>query len=130
MSTINAYRSAQVLTAPPEQLVVLLLERAVREQDEAIAAMERGARQAWIANLNHCRAIFVELQIALDHTVAPGLTATLHGLYSGALRKIAEASRTGDIEITTQLRDATAILHQAWIEVLHAPPEDAARDVA
>jgi flagellar secretion chaperone FliS len=130
MSLISAYRSAQVLTAPPEQLVVLLLERAVREEDEAIAAMERGARQAWIAHLNHCRAIFVELQIALDHTVAPGLTATLHSLYAGALRKITEASRTGNIEVTLQLRDATAVLHEAWIQVLHAPPESAEREVA
>lgn len=126
MTTVHAYRSTQVLTAPPEQLIVLLLERAVREQNEAIEAMERGARQAWIAHLNHCRSIFLELQIALDHTVAPGLTAQLHALYGGAMRKIGEASRTGNVEVMRSLLVATETLHEAWIEVLHAVDESQA----
>lgn len=114
MPRIQAYRTTQLHSAPNEQVLILLLERALRDQDEAIDAMERGARLTWVAQLNHCRAIFVELQSALDHAVAPELTRNLHQVYAWVLHQLARAAKDGNLEVLQAVRRVTVTLHEAW----------------
>lgn len=130
MSTIDAYRSAQIQHAPPEQILLLLLERAVKDQSAALDAMDRGARLTWVAQLNHARSIFIELQSALDHTLSPQLSRHLHEVYGWALHHLARAARDGDPELLRAVQTVTLSLHEAWTAAIEQSYADAEEIVA
>lgn len=130
MPTIDAYRSAQVQHAPPEQILLLLLERAVKDQSAALDAMERGARLTWIAQINHARSIFIELQSALDHTLSPQLSRHLHEVYGWALHHLARSAREGDPELLRAVQKVTLSLHEAWTAAIEQSYADAEEIVA
>lgn len=125
MSTIDAYRSAQIQHAPPEQILLLLLERAVKDQSAALDAMDRGARLTWVAQINHARSIFIELQSALDHTLSPQLSRHLHEVYGWALHHLARAARDGDPELLRAVQTVTLSLHEAWTAAIEQSYADA-----
>ena len=106
-----------------EQILLLLLERAVRDETAAMAAMAAGDRPGWIRELVHCRRIYVELLSALDHMVAPELVANLRRLYSWALYHLNEASRTGNRETVQRVQEATTNLYEGWMEAIASPAE-------
>src|SRR3954471_10462833 len=62
----NAYTEASVLTAPPERLVLMLYDGAIRFLRQGAAALRQGERTHARDRLRRADAILDELNITLD----------------------------------------------------------------
>jgi flagellar protein FliS len=120
MRGISAYRSVRNQSASPEKLLVMLYERAIQDQGDAIAFIEEDDLSSAIPLLQRTREIFIELMSALDTDEAPELSGNLQRLYLWGVRELIRASREGSkapIEATLQM---TRELHSAWVQVVEA----------
>ena len=85
MRGIAQYEKSRVETASQQQVVVLLARTAYRKLVEAEDVLDQPS--ALNARLHHVRAIFMELNQALDHDLAPELCANLSRLYVWAIKE-------------------------------------------
>ena len=104
-----------------EQLLLLLLERAMRDEAAAIQAIAENDRPRWIGEIVHARSIYLELLSALDHSVAPEVTQNLRRTYTWALHQLSEACRTGESVTVQRVLEATASLYEGWMEAIASP---------
>jgi len=65
-SAKHAYTSSSVMTAPPQKLVVMLYDGAIRFLRQSATAMRTGNREVTVNRLNRAGAIIDELNISLD----------------------------------------------------------------
>lgn len=134
MHGIAAYNRTST-NSPNEQILLLLLEQAIKNQNRAIAAMEEGNRTAWATEIHNCRAIFLELVGSLDTSMAPEIARNLQQTYGWCLHHLQEASKTGNAETVRSVLRVTDLLHSTWAEAVQkwyeehgsSPFEDAER---
>lgn len=125
MTDLSMYRRNALAEVPADQLLLRLYERAITDMDDAERAMRDGARMAWIEAINHARAIVVELQLALDPSVAPALARSLHQAYAWMRLQLTVASRAADIELLRAVRAVTVQLYETWRQVVDLARPDA-----
>jgi flagellar protein FliS len=111
----DAYRDSAVLTAGPEQLVVLLFEGAVRFGRQAQAALEAGQERQAFNRIERVVAILDELLATLDLETGGELAERLQALYVWCRRCLIEArversvAKVGHVvRLLDELRDAWA----------------------
>jgi flagellar protein FliS len=80
-TTLGAYRTAQVLTAAPSRLVLLLFDGAVRNVKAARTALDRQDHPQFVQALSRAHAIIGELGDALDHRAGGEIAGNLARLY-------------------------------------------------
>ncbi len=117
MHGIAAYNRTTT-NAPNEQLLLMLLEQAIRNQNRAIACMEEGNRTAWAAEIHNCRAIFLELVGSLDTSMAPEIARNLQQTYGWCLHHLQEAAKTGNADTVRSVLRVTDLLHSTWVEAV------------
>ena len=117
MHGIAAYNRT-VTQAPNEQILLMLLEQAIRNQNRAIEAMEEGNRSVWASELHNCRAIFLELVGAIDAEMAPEIAKNLQQTYGWCLHHLQEATKTGNADTVRSVLRVTEILHSTWIQAV------------
>lgn len=120
MRGISAYKSVRNQSASPEKLLVLLYERAIQDQVDAIAFIDEGDLTNAIPLLQRTREIFIELMSALDTGEAPELSGNLQRLYLWGVRQLIRASREGSTEPIQSTLQMTRELHGAWVQVVEA----------
>lgn len=120
MRGISAYKSVKRQSASNETLLVMLYERAIQDQEDAIALLREGQVGPAVPLLQRTREIFIALMEALDHESAPELSANLRRLYFWAVRELIRASRDGDATAIEATLAMTRELHSAWIEAVAA----------
>lgn len=118
MHGIAAYTRTATQAAPNEQILLMLLEQAIRNQNRAIAAMEEGNRSAWAAEIHNCRAIFLELVGAIDADVAPEIARNLQQTYGWCLHHLNEANKTGSTDTVRGVLRVTELLHSTWVQAV------------
>jgi len=118
MHGIAAYNRTTTQAAPNEQILLMLLEQAIRNQSRAIAAMEEGNRSAWATEIHNCRAIFLELVGAIDTDVAPEIARNLQQTYGWCLHHLNEANKTGSAETVRGVLRVTELLHSTWVQAV------------
>jgi flagellar protein FliS len=112
-TAVNRYKQVLVTTSSPGQVLLALYNGIFRFLNGANAAFQQGQHARGREQLSRARAIINELDIALDHDVAPELCANLQSLYAFSLDRLQKASFEGDsrmiddvIRVLTPLRDA------------------------
>ena len=118
MNALQSYTAVSHQSASPEQLIILLYERAIKGQIIAIDRLEEGDRKGASSELRRCREIFIELASALDHVVAPELSGNLHQLYMWTIRELLQVSQSGDPAALEHTLDMSQTLYEALREVL------------
>ena len=118
MHGIAAYNRTTTTAAPNEQILLMLLEQAIRNQNRAIAAMEEGNRSAWASEIHNCRAIFLELVGAIDTDVAPEIARNLQQTYGWCLHHLQEANKTGSPDSVRSVLRVTELLHSTWVQAV------------
>jgi flagellar biosynthetic protein FliS len=118
MHGIAAYNRTTTNAAPNEQILLMLLEQAIRNQNRAIASMEEGNRSAWSAEIHNCRAIFLELVGAIDAEIAPEIAKNLQQTYGWCLHHLQEANKVGNAEQVRSVLRVTELLHSTWIQAV------------
>jgi flagellar secretion chaperone FliS len=112
----QAYRESAVLTASPEQLVVMLYDGAGRFLRQAEAALSEGAVAHSHDRLNRAEAIIDELLATLDMdqgTVAERLQA----IYIYCKRCLMEGRRERDVAKVRLVARLLGELRDAWAQV-------------
>jgi flagellar protein FliS len=109
----QAYRESSVLTASPEQLVVMLYDGAARFLRQAEVAMGEQAWQHAYDRLARGEAIIDELLATLN-LEAGELAERLQGIYVFCKRCLVEARMERSPEKVTHVISLMADLREAW----------------
>ena len=115
----NAYRESAVLTATPEQLVVMLYDGANRFLTQSAVAMRE--RRAGLAGekLRRAEAIIDELLATLDMSVGD-VAERLQALYVFFKEHLSTARREQDAGKVEEVARFMAELRTAWAQVTGA----------
>jgi flagellar secretion chaperone FliS len=115
------YKTVQVSTCSPAQLVLLLLEGAIRFAAEADTAIAAGDRARAGERIGRCHAVLEELAAGLDMTDTTGLCDNLLGVYSFAMRRLIDANLKQDREILAEVPRVVRPIREAWAQLLGKP---------
>jgi flagellar secretion chaperone FliS len=112
----QAYREASVMTASPEQLVVMLYDGAVRFLRQAEGAMLDGTWMAASEKLSRAEAIIDELLATLDMD-AGEIAERLQAIYVFCKTRLIEARLERDPGRVDQIGRLLAGLRDAWSQI-------------
>jgi flagellar secretion chaperone FliS len=125
-SAKQAYTESSVLTATPEQLVVMLYDGAIRFLTQAAAALRAGDRQQSTARLRRAEAIIAELNMTLDMQRGGEVAGRLRSIYLFAKRHLIEAQLKSDPERIDHVIGLLSELRESWAELAHRHGRQAA----
>jgi flagellar protein FliS len=125
-STSHAsYRESAILTAPPEQLVIMLYDGLHRFLLQAAAAVREGRAAEAGERVGRATAIIDELQCTLD--VSAGEVAErLSGIYVFCRRELAEGLFERDADKIEHIDALLRELREAWAHAAAAAPSQSA----
>lgn len=110
---LDRYKSNNVMTASPAQLVTLLYDRLVLDLQRAEGAAIAGDHAVCTDNVAHAQEIIMELRASLDVSKwsgGPGLAE----LYSFLLRELIAANVAKDAARIATCREIIEPLRDAW----------------
>ncbi|MEF8982571.1 flagellar export chaperone FliS [Thiohalorhabdus sp.] len=129
-NSIGAYRRTQVETARPEEVLLQLMEKAVRHARQGQARGEAkdpvGAREHAVRLLN----IVTELDGSLDREQGGELVEELQALYAYLIREISEGNRKGEFERLADVESVLRTLYQGWKDAVAELQEQAGDNAA
>ena len=114
----NQYLANTVLSASPEQLMLMLYDGAGRFLAQAIQAIEEGQVDKRAHFINKASAIVSEFAATLDRTQAPALAEDLTALYGYMLRRMMQANLKNDTEPLVEVKGLLADLRATWAEAI------------
>lgn len=117
----DAYRESAILTASPEQLVVLLYDGALRFLRQAQAAGGEGAAQHARDRLDRAEAIIDELLATLDMDAGGELAQRLEGIYVFCKRCLMEARIERDLAKVATVVRLLSELRESWAALAGKP---------
>ena len=118
MSPTNPYLEAQILTASPEKLQLMMLEATMRDANEAIEHLEGGRIDMAHERLERAQSIVAELLAALDAEVDADLCARTAGLYNYVYQRLAEANVRHEVAPIRQALEILQSQRDTWREAV------------
>ena len=109
----HAYAEASVMTAPPERLVVMLYDGAIRFLTQAAEAMRAGHRERARERMRRAEAVIDELNLSLDMSHGE-IPQRLRSLYLFAKRQIVLSNLRGDPVHLDRLVPLLGELRESW----------------
>jgi flagellar protein FliS len=114
-----AYQQQSILTAPPERLVVMLYDGALRFFFQAAVAMREGTRVKAEEKLRRGEAIVDHLLETLDMS-AGEIAQNLEGIYVFCKRLLMEARMEQDATKVEKVRELLGELRESWAQIAGA----------
>jgi len=118
MNPYVKYQENQILSATPEQILLLLFDGAVRFTRQAINALEEGNLTGFYHGISKSMAIITEFSSSLDHTVGGELAEELDALYNFMVRELLQANLHKDIEKLRVVEKLLVDLRGTWGEAI------------
>ncbi len=112
------YKTTQISTATPGQLVVMLYDGAIKFCKMAKFGIEQKNIETANNNLIKVQNIIQELKVSLDMKAGGDLSETLDALYEYMLRRLIEANMKKDVKIITEVQKNLEELREAWVEAV------------
>ena len=112
----QAYTESSVLTAPPEKLVVMLYDGAIRFLNVAAAAMRNGDQVQARERIRKADAILDQLNFSLDMSHGE-LPARLRSIYLFCKRHLIQANIHKDPVAIETVVGLLAELREAWDKI-------------
>ncbi|HHW07808.1 MAG TPA: flagellar export chaperone FliS [Clostridia bacterium] len=113
----QAYQQNQVMTAPPEKLVAMLYEGAVRFLTQAAQACEARNIPEAHQNLIKAQNIIAELMSNVNRDVGE-VGENLFLLYDFMYRRLVEANVKKDVKIILEVKELVESLRDTWQEAV------------
>jgi len=113
-NTANAYLRTKVLTAPPEQLRLMLLDGAIRFATQGREAMERKDFEGIYNGVSQCRNIVFELMTTIGPEVEAGLAQRVRALYTYMYTRLLEASTERNASKLGEVIDLLRYERDTW----------------
>jgi len=113
---MSQYQNNQVLTATPEQILIMLYDGAIRFSHQAIQAINAGDKQTQNTKIGRAMAIVCELSNTLDHKIGGEIAADLDALYGFMIKEFTRANIEGDPQALETVVNLLSELREAWVE--------------
>jgi flagellar secretion chaperone FliS len=110
----RAYTESSILTAPPERLVVMLYDGAIRFLKQAAAAERNGHHQLFLERLRRGEAIIDELNVTLDMAQGGEVATRLRSIYLFCKRHLVEAHLKRDASHVDEVVRLLTDLRESW----------------
>jgi flagellar secretion chaperone FliS len=110
----RAYTESSILTAPPERLVVMLYDGAIRFLKQAAVAQRGGQHQMFLDRLRRGEAIIDELNVTLDMSQGGEVAARLRSIYLFCKRHLVEAHLKRDASHIDEVVRLLTDLRESW----------------
>jgi flagellar protein FliS len=111
-----AYTEASVMTAPPERLVVLLYDGAIRFLHQSAAALRVGRRDTARERLRRAQAIIDELSRSLDMSQGE-IAVSLRSIYSFCSRHLIDSTLHADPAGYEKVAELLSGLRESWAAI-------------
>ena len=118
MNPYAKYQENQILSATPEQLLLLLFDGAVRFTRQAIDALDEGNLPGFYHGVSKSMAIITEFSSSLDHSIGGELAEELDALYNFMVRELLQANLHKDIEKLRVVEKLLVDLRGTWGEAI------------
>lgn len=112
----QAYRRTQIETAPPEQLILMLYDGAIRFARSARRAIEAGDRQKAHRDLTRTQDVISELISSLDLEAGGEIAANLYRLYRYLYQRLVQANVGKKVEPIDEVIHLITELREGWYE--------------
>lgn len=112
MNPYQQYKENAILTASPEELVLMLYNGIIRFIDEAKTALQKKDYVETNAKIQRAQDIITELMLTLDMNY--DISKNLYNLYDYMLRRLIDANVKKDIEILDEVRGFAVDLRDTW----------------
>jgi flagellar secretion chaperone FliS len=122
-SARQAYTESSVLTAAPEQLVVMLYDGAIRFLRQSAEAMRAGNREHSRNRMSRAEQVIDELNYALD-TSYGDVPQNLRRIYLFAKRQLVRANLDGDADRIDGVARMLADLRESWATIAQRVQEE------
>ena len=109
----RAYTESSILTAPPERLVVMLYDGAIRFLKQAVVAESSGQHQMFLDRLRRGEAIIDELNVTLDMSQGE-VASRLRAIYLFCKRHLVEAHIKRDMSCIDEVIRLLTDLRESW----------------
>jgi len=113
----HQYQRAQVESASPTRLIVLLYEGAVRFCSLAQDAMRKKDLEAQNLNLIRAQRIIAELLASLNRTAGGEVALNLARIYTHLLAELVRANLYDDIDALSNVITLLTEMRASWIEI-------------
>jgi flagellar protein FliS len=117
-SGVQRYKSVQVKTSTPGELLMMLYDGCFRFLNEAVVALEAGDRVKSGERLDRAYAIVSEFSTSLKHEAYPELCKNLEGVYVFCLSHIVQANIQQDAEMVREVIRILDPLRDAFREAV------------
>ena len=112
----QAYANSSILTATPEQLVVMLYDGAIRFLSQGAAAMRAGNREIELNRLRRAEDIIDELNLSLDMSQGE-VAQQLRSIYLFCKRHLLQARIDRDADGIETVVRFLADLRESWQQI-------------
>lgn len=123
-NTANAYLKTKVMTAPPEELRMMLLDGAVRFAKIAKFGLENKDYEKIYEGFKQSRDIVLELINTINPGPDPLLAETVRGLYVFIFGELAKASLNKDLDRLDKAIELLEYEQETWAQLLVKLAED------
>jgi len=113
----SAYKESAVLTAPPEQLVLMLYDGINRFLFQATVAMRGGDYVLTNNKLQRAEAIIDELIATLDHEQGGEIADKLNGIYLYSRRTLGESRIEKSPEKIEHVQGLVRDIRESWAQI-------------
>ncbi len=111
----NNYRNNQVLTASPEQILIMLYDGAIRFVRQARFAIEDGRPGDKAIAISKAIAIITEFSNTLDHKVGGEIALDLSRLYDFMIRELAAVNAKSEISRLEPVENILLDLREGFV---------------
>ncbi|MGI1690250.1 flagellar export chaperone FliS [Thermoanaerobacter uzonensis] len=106
------YKENAILTASPEELVLMLYNGIIRFIEEAKGAIEKKDYMAANNGIQRAQDVITELMLTLD--MSYDISQNLYSLYDYMLRRLIDANVKKDVTILEEVKGFAIELRDTW----------------
>ncbi|MCC6228180.1 MAG: flagellar protein FliS [Phycisphaerales bacterium] len=114
-ANVNAYLRTKVLTAPPEELRLMLLDGAIKFATQGREGLATKNYELSFNGISQCRDIVVELMTTIAPTVDAELAAKVRGVFSFLFTELTEASLEKNAARLDKVIDILKYERETWV---------------
>ena len=114
-ANVNAYLRTKVLTAPPEELRLMLLDGAIKFATQGREGLATKNYELSFNGISQCRDIVVELMTTIAPTVDAELAAKVRGVFSFLFTELTEASLEKNPARLDKVIDILKFERETWV---------------
>lgn len=129
-ANVNAYLRTKVLTAPPEELRLLLLDGAIKFAVQGRDGLAAKNYEMSFNGISQCRDIVVELMTTIAPTVDAELAAKVRGVFSFLFMELTEASLEKNPARLDKVIDILKFERETWVLAMQKLAQERAAGTA